>query len=150
MTGIRCAVKSDAERVLSLMQAAKDELGHSPGFTIDPDMAVAGLRAFAANPSVFFYVIDGPNGVTGMAIGAISSSWCTRDKVASDILFYCLPQHRGRGAHLIKRFISWAQGFDAVRQIVLTNATDDPKVSMLFGRLGFHLKGGLFIKECPR
>ena len=147
---IRCACRDDAAKVVALLQYAQDELGHSSGLTIDPATAEHSLVQFSRNPTVFFYVMEDGGEIVGAAIGMAVSPWCTKDKVASDMLFYCLPKYRGRGVLLIKRFISWAQGFDAVRQIVLTNATDDPRISRLYQRLGFILKGGLFIKECPR
>lgn len=146
MVVTRCAYIGDTEAVADLLLQAKGELSIEPEIAADRQTLVRSLQRFAMDPSVFFYVCEQDEEVVAAAAGAVAPLWWAKESVASDIFFYAKPGFRGKAVGLIKSFVRWAEGFDAVQQVILSNSVGNERVSRLYERLGFIERRGYFVK----
>lgn len=143
---IRCAIPGDARAVANLLLRARGELNHSLDIQEDVAKAERTLANFAASPAHFFCVIDVGGEIVGALIGMLAPLWWARDDVVVDLLFYVAPEHRGRGLPLLRRYVSWAKGFDSVRRIIISNGANE-RVALLYGRMGFVRHNNTFVME---
>lgn len=134
---IRCATANDAQGVRELLEITRFNLAHSADLTANTMKAERHLAAMACNPAWHFQVMERGGRIVGAFAGMVMPIWWADEEVAMD-LFYCvLPEHEGRGVRMLRDFIDWAKGFDAVRRIIVSNSSSDERVNILYQRLGF-------------
>jgi len=105
--------------------------------------------------SIIHMIINNPDGFgllaydgdapVGMIAGCLAPYFFGQGTLASDFVWYVLPEHRGSRAsiRLLKEFRSWAKekGADELYMGVTTNVAAD-RTGQLLERLGFEFVGG--------
>ena len=122
-------------------------------YDFDPGVAISGLGNWlGTDPNSVMFVADIDGEVIGMLGATLRGTWFGRDKLASEELFYVLPEHRGSGAaqQLLQSFCDWAAevGAQHLRAGVATGS--GPAAETLYQRFGMHYVGGNFSAHIPR
>lgn len=143
MMGIRQATEDDVARVCKLLaEDAHNESGNYQRLPVNEIRIKAALRNWLANPKVFFYVTDD---VDGVFIGEIMQAWTHDGFMAINHAIYTKPGVNG--LPLVKAFLAWARGWNAVNKIQLSVSFDHERAERagkLFERLGLHRVGYQF------
>jgi len=81
-------------------------------------------------------------------LGGVTESWWSESMQAQDLLFYVLPQYRGRlGIRLMQDFIGWAKGWDAVGLVFMGVNVGGPlseRAERLYQHMGLRRVGSSF------
>lgn len=96
------------------------------------------------------FVAEKDNKVVGMILGMVTEHFFGRDLVASDLVVYVHPDHRGGTmvVRLLKKFEAWAYATGA-KVIVLGVSTEikADRTGELYKRLGYRSTGVMAVKE---
>ena len=96
------------------------------------------------------FVAEKDNKVVGMILGMVTEHFFGRDLVASDLVVYVHPDHRGGTmvVRLLKKFEAWAYATGA-KVIVLSVSTEikADRTGELYKRLGYRISGVMAVKE---
>lgn len=144
---VRCATVRDARAIARLLSQERLALHYAPRITADLDKGSAFLAEVIAAPSCFAYVIERDGRINGAMVGELTTLWWSDDVIVADKLLCVTPSGKGGGINLIREFIKWGRGFDAVRAIILSNSMGDQRVNRLYQSLGFVKSGGFYMME---
>lgn len=87
----------------------------------------------------------------GMIAGGVTEALFSHQKVASEVVWWIHPDHRGRGRaaiELLGAFQDWGRrvGADYVQMVSLPSLGDS-RANAIYSRLGYTLKEMSFVKE---
>lgn len=95
-------------------------------------------------------LVDKENRPKGMILCAISSSFFSEDKVATELAWWVDPDYRGRDAlDLVSAYEYWAKEVHKCKaaSLALLDHTSNPKIQKYYERLGFHKVEEAYLKE---
>lgn len=99
-----------------------------------------------SNPDTHFAMVTETDGkLTGMLLGYISEHYFGRDLIASDYLWYVLPEHRGSraGLQLLIAFQDWAKVRNAAEVYMgISSGLHAEKTGALLTKIGYDVVGG--------
>jgi len=106
------------------------------------------LRQYIDAPDVNYGVVARENGkLIGFFTGYISLFFFGRDTIATEVLWYVAPKHRGSrlGVDLLKGFEDWAKDQGAAEVCIgISTGVHADKTGQLLERRGYHCAGGIF------
>jgi GNAT superfamily N-acetyltransferase len=144
---IRLLTDDDLEEVLAL-GALMHEESVFRHFDFDEEKCRNLIRRFTSNSDTHFACLSESGGVvTGMFAGSISEHYFGRDLIASDTLWYVLPEHRGSraGLQLLRAFEKWAKARNAAEIFVgVSTGLGMDRTGGMLQKLGYDVVGGNF------
>lgn len=147
---IRLASAEDIPQLLDIGEKAIKESGHPARFDRKKtrQMIFNLILAQRKGNNHRVWVLFNSGVVCGVFIGQIDTLYFSQDKYATDLIFYVLPEHRGHGVKLVRKFVEWASSHKKVVDITLQQSSgiDMERTSKLYARIGFKLVGGCFVK----
>lgn len=106
------------------------------------------LYRFLTNPNTCFaHVAESDGELVGVFLGSIGEHYFGRDLVASDTLWYVLPEHRGSraGGVLLKTFESWAKDRNAAEiNVGISSGLSAEKTGAMLQKVGYEVVGGIY------
>lgn len=95
------------------------------------------------------YVAEKDGVVVGFIIGVVVPYWFSKSRFATDLAFYCEPQHGNFAPFLVRRFMKWAKGQKGVLDVtmgVTSGVAHADRIGVMFEKLGMTPVGGSFTK----
>lgn len=144
---IRTATLDDVPALLALGPQIHAESRHA-ALPFDANKTGAALRAMierTEQEQCFLIAIGSDGDIIGFFIGYAAEYFFSRDQVATDVLFYVKPEHRGSSAavKLIHAFRKWALARQvAEMRICMTTGVAIDRFDRFVRRLGFQYTGG--------
>ena len=95
-------------------------------------------------PLGFAKVAEHDKKITGFMLGVVDTLWWSRDRYASDLIFY--SERAGDGLRILRRFIEWANSVPRVVEITCAQSSgiNVERSSLIYERAGFTKVGGLW------
>lgn len=114
----------------------------------DAELSACGLIDAYSSPEQFLYVavVDGELVGFLWAVSHQLAPW-NPARVASDYLFYIVPERRGTmlGVRLIKAYTAWAKSISCVEaRLSIASGINEEKMGKLYQRLGYSPFGTVF------
>jgi hypothetical protein len=146
---IRPATHDDVPAILEMGRAMHAESPRYQGLGFDAEKVWHRAWHTVDTGGAFVAVKDGR--IVGMVAGYVVENWFGGDNIASDYVFYLIPEERriGRSAFLLWRaFEAWAAARGA-RDIApgTTTGVDAEGTARFFMKLGYTPTGGVFFKR---
>ncbi len=146
---IRLAKAEDIPQLITLGERAIKETGYPTKLDRKKtkQMLFHAILQQIKNGPIRIWVVDVGESVVGIFIGQIDTLYFSRDKYATDLLFYVLPEHRGNGPLLVKRFLKWVGQHSKVVDITLQQSSgiEVARTDRLYKKLGFKNVGGCYV-----
>ena len=143
---IRQLAEADIPQITRLGRLMHDESQYSY-LHFSPDKVIAKCNDALVNPQIQCWVTVKDETVTGMMAGQVFEYEFGQSLIASDILVFVSPEHRGGTAflRLVKEYIEWSKSLSA-EMIFLnqTTGTAQEAVARLYQRIGFESVGGIY------
>jgi len=143
---IRQLTEADIPQIIHLGRLMHDESQYSY-LHFSPDKVIAKCNDALVNPQIQCWVTVKDETVTGMMAGQVFEYEFGQSLIASDILVFVSPEHRGGTAflRLVKEYIEWSKSLSA-EMIFLnqTTGTAQEAVARLYQRIGFESVGGIY------
>ena len=143
---IRQLAEADIPQITRLGRLMHDESQYSY-LHFSPDKVIAKCNDALVNPQIQCWVTVKDETVTGMMAGQVFEYEFGQSLIASDILVFVSPEHRGGTAflRLVKEYIEWSKSLGA-EMIFLnqTTGTAQEAVARLYQRIGFESVGGIY------
>lgn len=149
---VRLAKEPDIETFVELGRRVHAE-GVSNAFPYSPDkVRVLGERAFSEKKGRYgLLVAERDSQAVGMLVGMADSLFFSEAVVATSLVFFVVPEHRGSMAavKLLHAFKKWAKacGAEAI-QIHVTNGVRMQQADRIMKKLGFRQTGGNYMMGC--
>ena len=148
---IREAQKQDLPVMISMGYDMQMESDYS-GLDYDPSKLfdLGYSMVFGGRRSVNAWVYIKDDEIVGMMVGTCVPHFFGSDKVATELLLYIDPEHRGglAAARMIKSFVRWAQAQDAKEILVGSSTGIHPrKTGAIYKALGFSEVGPILKKR---
>jgi len=140
---IREATPEDVDRIVTIGAELHAE-GNYKGLPFVPERAAHTMRTLIENDAGIVLVLDVDGVIVGGIAGMCVQHWFTDAKVACDVSFFILPEHRGSiaAARLLRQFVSWGKAQGAARiEIGITTDIHQERTAAFYERMGFSHKG---------
>lgn len=146
---VRCATHADIPAAIRFGAAMQQESPRFSRLGYAPEKVEALARVMVERGGSF--VAEKGDTIVGMMGGFVSEHFFSYDKVASDLMVYVAPEHRGGSAfyRLLTAFEQWAfvQGAVEIVLGVSTEIVTDQTIAM-YERLGYkRLQSGCLVKR---
>lgn len=138
----------DLDQVATLLRAAHDETRYRTR-PFNEARATKVLQAVLHSPALFARGIHHDEQLVGLMIGEIADSlWWSSERIATSLALYVLPEHRGRGAELVRAFLEWAKASGANHVTIgVTAGIDDERAGALLESFGLVRQAAAFEME---
>lgn len=144
---LRSFAEKDFEEVFALGVLMHEESVFRH-FDFDKEKCRALFQRFTSNPDTHFACLSESGGVvTGMFLGSICEHYFGKDLIASDTLWYVLPEHRGSraGLQLLRAFENWAKARNAAEVFIgVSTGLGTDRTGAMLQKLGYDVVGGNF------
>ncbi len=144
---IRHARPMDVPELLELGREIHEESRLS-GLSYDAQklrQSLEGMFAHQKGTHCLLLAISGNGDIAGVMLGYITEYFFSRDRVATNIVFYVRPEYRGSSAaaKLVMAFRTWAANRDAAEVSVnITSGIRMEKFHSFLMKMGFEHIGG--------
>ena len=144
---IRQLAEADIPQITRLGRLMHDESQYSY-LHFSPDKVIAKCNDALVNPQIQCWVTVKDETVTGMMAGQVFEYEFGQSLIASDILVFVSPEHRGGTAflRLVKEYIEWSKSLGA--ELIFLNQTtgvNQEATGKLYQRIGFDPVGGMYV-----
>jgi GNAT superfamily N-acetyltransferase len=144
---IRYANLSDLPALITLGRKMHAESPRFSKFAFDAETWAATLERLIDSDDGFVMVAVFENHIIGMMVGLCSQWWFSRDRTATDLALFVVPEHRGgmSAVRLLSAFRGWcaARGVDHP-QVGITTGIDTERSAGAYRRLGWTECGLIF------
>lgn len=153
MTRIRIADIPDIDELCKL---GRELLAQSVYAGIKEDeskfrLFVAGMMG--SKTSIVLVVVDEDDKPQGLLLGIIQDLWFSKQRMATDIMFYIREGYRNQAPKIIKRFLAWAESKPRMAQVTLGVSSGigyPDRIGKMYEHLGMVSVGGIYTKVLKR
>lgn len=156
MVKVRDATLADIPEMIRLGRAMHAESPRYSALAFSSDKIEALLNSMlkctlTTDPVGGAFVAVKAEKIIGILLGYVGTTFFSDDKVASDYVFFIVPEQRRKGraaVALVNAFEAWAAAQGAV-QIApgVSSMIDAESSARFYGRLGYEQSGYLFLKR---
>ena len=141
----------DLEQLLTIGEEVVKESPHYRHKKFDRSKLSKVLLATRVHPNKIFITYSKKEGrIEGVILGRISEQYFSDELVASDMVMFVKPEHRGSPlfVRLFKNFEKWSKDNKATSIVIgHTTGINMDKVQGMYTRLGYNTMGYIFNKE---
>lgn len=141
----RLANVNDITSLLELGQKALDVSFAAPA--VDLIQARRYLAQAINDKTHLVLVAEHERKIVGFIIGVIVPYWFSKDRFATDLAFYCLPQNGNYAPYLARRFIKWAKKQPNVLDVTMgitTGVSQAERIGKMYKKLGMTCVGSSY------
>jgi len=141
---IRKATTEDIFSIAVLGRQFVREVGEE--FSFDSETAIRSLQMAIPSDQFFLWVSEQDGDVVGFLAGTLSGTLFSKDKVASELVWYMDPAHRGSEAiKLVNKFEDWAKA-NGCNRVSMADVDLLNSLSSLYERKGYKLYEKAYVK----
>lgn len=131
---IREAIRSDVPAIVAMGERFASDTDYRDRLTVVPTQLAATAEHLIANDEAVMLVAEREGAVIGMLALLLYPHPMSGERVASEIVWWVEPEHRGSGLRLLRAAERWACEHGAA---VLHMIAPNDRIGALYQRLGY-------------